>query len=328
MSNTIRVGIVGYGNLGKGAEIAISQNPDMTLVAIFTRRDPKAIETVGADAAVVPFNKIEDYQETIDVLLLCGGSANDLPDMSPALVEKFNIVDSYDNHALILDHIERVDKPAKENNKTGIVTAGWDPGLFSMHRLLGEIVLPGGATQTFWGEGLSQGHSDAVRRVKGVKDAVQYTVPDPDMLDDARKGKGADLTAAERHKRICYVVAENEREKERIEREIKSMPHYFADYDTTVHFISEDELKENHSKMKHGGYVIRSGSTADNHLHKVEFSLALDSNPEFTASVLVAYARAAHRMNQDGLTGAKTIFDVPLSYLSPRPMDDVIRDLL
>lgn len=328
MANKIRIGIVGYGNLGRGAEMAVWKNPDMTLVGVFTRRDPSTVRTVNPDIDVFPYEDMKDFQDQIDVMILCGGSATDLPKMSPEIVEMYNIVDSYDNHAKIPDHLKRVEEPAVQNGKTGIVAVGWDPGLFSMNRLLGEIVLPEGSTYTFWGDGLSQGHSEAVRGVEGVKNAVQYTVPIKEVLEDARSGKGASSKAAQRHQRVCYVVAEDETERSRIEKEIKTMPDYFEDYDTTVHFISEEELEKNHSKMRHGGFVIRSGNTSSENHQAVEFSLTLESNPEFTASVLVAYARAAFKMNQKGETGAKTAFDVPFSYMTHRSVADVIKELL
>lgn len=328
MENKIRIGIVGYGNLGRGSEIAIDKNSDMTLVAVFTRREPSTIQTVKAHVKVVPYDEIEDFKDDIDVMVLCGGSASDLPKMSHQIARMYNVVDSFDNHAKILEHIARVDPAARQNGKTAVVSIGWDPGLFSMNRLLGETVLPDGGTHTFWGEGLSQGHSEAVRRIQGVKDAVQYTVPIPEVLEEARAGKGADLTASERHQRVCFVVAEDEGEQARIENEIKTMPDYFADYVTTVHFISEQELAQNHSKMKHGGFVIRSGDTSGENHQTVEFSATLESNPEFTASVLAAYARAAFNLNQNGESGAKTAFDIPFSYLTPKTREEVIREWL
>lgn len=328
MENNIQIGIVGYGNLGRGVEVAIDKNPDMTLVAVFTRREPSTVETVHPHVDVVPYDNIEEFQDKIDVMILCGGSASDLPKMSHQIAQMYNIVDSYDTHAKIPEHMKRVDQPAKQNDKTAVIAVGWDPGLFSMNRLLGETILPQGDTHTFWGEGLSQGHSEAVRRIKGVKNAVQYTVPIEDVLDKARSGEGGNLTAAERHKRVCYVVAEDENDQARIEKEIKTMPHYFADYETTVHFISEQELTRNHSKMKHGGIVIRSGDTSSENHQTVEFSATLESNPEFTSSVLVAYGRAAFKMNQKGETGAKTAFDIPLSYLTPKSREEIVRELL
>lgn len=328
LGNKIKVGIVGYGNLGRGAEIAVSKNPDMELVAIFTRRDPAQIETVHEHIAVHSQSDIGKFKDSIDVMILCGGSANDLPEMSPEIAQMYNIVDSFDNHAKIPEHVNRVDEQAQANGTIGIVSTGWDPGLFSMNRLLGEIVVPQGKTTTFWGEGLSQGHSEAVRRVDGVKDAVQYTVPIEEQLQRARTNQGAHPDAAKRHKRVCYVVAEEGEDQERIRHDIETMPDYFADYDTTVHFISEEDLQKNHDKMKHGGFVIRSGQTTDDHAQTVEFSLTLESNPEFTASVLVAYARAAYTLNQQGQTGARTVFDVPLSALTHKSSAQIMKELL
>lgn len=327
MVKKIQVGIMGYGNLGRGAELAIKQTEDMELVGVFTRRDPATIETYLEQTVVYHSDEIKHYQETIDVLVLCGGSAKDLPEMSPKLVKSFNIVDSFDNHANIPEHLKRVHEQAEQSGKIGIISVGWDPGLFSMNRLLGESILPQGETYTFWGEGLSQGHSEAVRGVDGVKNAVQYTVPDEDELNKARSGEGPNKDAAKRHKRICYVVAD-ENNHSQIEQDIKTMPHYFIDYDTTVHFISEEELLANHSKMRHGGFVIHSGETNENNNQSLEFSATLDSNPEFTASVLVAYARAAYKLNKSGDKGAKTAFDIPLTALSSKSREDIIRELL
>lgn len=327
MVQHIRVGIVGYGNLGRGAEMAIKKTSDMELIGVFTRREPKAIQTIAADTKVYHMDEINNFHGKIDVMILCGGSANDLPKMSPDIVRQFNIVDSFDNHSQILEHLKRVDEKAQASGKIGIISVGWDPGLFSMNRLLGESILPQGETYTFWGEGLSQGHSEAVRRVDGVKNAVQYTVPIETELNKARTGQGADFNAAKRHKRVCYVVADKQ-DEERIEQEIKTMPHYFADYDTDVHFITADELAKNHSKMRHGGFVIHSGETSENHNQALEFSATLDSNPEFTASVLVAYARAAYKLNQAGEKGAKTAFDVPFSALTHKSREEVVRELL
>ncbi|MDY0405134.1 diaminopimelate dehydrogenase [Virgibacillus sp. 179-BFC.A HS] len=326
MANNIRVGIVGYGNLGRGVEIAISKNPDLTLAGIFTRRDPKSL-TPASKTPVYAYDEMSNFKDDMDVMILCGGSATDLPVMSPEIAGSFNIVDSFDNHSKIPDHFAAVNKAAEESGKVAVISVGWDPGLFSLNRLLGEIVLPQGDTFTFWGEGLSQGHSDAVRRIEGVKKAVQYTVPIEEVLQEAREGKGADLTSAQRHKRVCYVVAD-EKDQARIEQEIKTMPDYFAPYDTTVNFISEEEFNKNHTKMKHGGVVIRSGKTSEEHKETVEFSLNLDSNPEFTASVLVAYARAAFRLNQEGGKGAKTAFDIPFAYLTPKSHAQILKDLL
>ena len=327
LGEKIKVGIVGYGNLGRGTEIAINNTPDMELVAVFTRRDPETIQTFKKETVVHHIDEMSEFKEKIDVMILCGGSANDLPEMSPEIAKEFNIVDSFDNHANIPEHLKSVDEEAQKSGKIGVISVGWDPGLFSLNRLLGESILPQGETYTFWGEGLSQGHSDAVRRVEGVKNGVQYTVPLEEELNKARSGEGADNNATKRHKRVCYVVAEKQ-DQARIEKEIKTMPHYFADYDTTVHFISEEELKENHSKMRHGGFVIHSGETSPEHNQALEFSATLDSNPEFTASVLVAYARAAFKLNQRGEKGAKTAFDIPFAALSPKPREEIIKDLL
>lgn len=327
MGDKIKVGIVGYGNLGRGAELAISHTTDMELVGIFTRRKPSSIQTEYNQTAVYTMDDMNNFTEKIDVMILCGGSANDLPEMSPDIVSQYNIVDSFDNHSNIPDHLQRVHEAATRSGKIGVISVGWDPGLFSMNRLLGESILPQGETFTFWGEGLSQGHSEAVRRVEGVKDAVQYTVPDEAELNKARSGEGADASAANRHQRVCYVVAD-EADQARIEKEIKNMPHYFVDYETTVHFISEEELSRNHSKMRHGGFVIHSGETSPEHNQALEFSATLESNPEFTASVLVAYGRAAYKLNQAGEKGAKTAFDIPFAALSPKPREEIIRDLL
>src|SRR5699024_10826309 len=327
MKNNIRIGIVGYGNLGRGAERAIKQTNDMELVGVFTRRDPTTIRTVENDTKVYHLDEMNSFQEQIDVMVLCGGSANDLPKMSPEIVKQFNIVDSFDNHSKIPEHLEHVDFAAKQSGKVGVISVGWDPGLFSMNRLLGESILPQGETYTFWGEGLSQGHSEAVRRVEGVKNAVQYTVPIETELNKARTGQGANSNAANRHKRVCYVVADKQDEG-RIEKEIKTMPHYFEDYETEVYFISDDELAKNHSKMRHGGFVIHAGETSADHNQALEFSATLDSNPEFTASVLVAYARAAYKLNQAGDKGAKTAFDIPYMALTPKSREDIIRELL
>lgn len=323
----IKIGIIGYGNLGRGAELAIQNNLDMELVGIFTRRDPATIKTATNHVKVYSYHDIESFKGKIDVMVLCGGSASDLPKMSPEVVKHFSIVDSYDNHAKIPEHYERVNEAALKGENTAIISTGWDPGLFSLNRLLGEIVIPNGGTHTFWGEGLSQGHSEAVRRIKGVKHAVQYTVPIESVLADARRGKGENLSAAERHKRVCYVVAD-EKEHERIEKEIKTMPDYFAPYDTTVHFIDEETFFNEHQKMKHGGFVIRSGKTSPDHQQTVEFALTLESNPEFTASVLVAYARAAHRLQKKGEVGAKTPFDVPFALMTNKTTAQIMKELL
>lgn len=321
----IQVGIVGYGNLGKGTELAIDNNPDMELVAIFTRRDPKIIDS---KSKVVHISKILDYRDKIDVMILCGGSAKDLDEQGPLVASHFNTVDSFDNHSRIPEYLEKMNRVALKSKKLSLISIGWDPGLFSLNRLLGQSVLPNGKDYTFWGEGLSQGHSDAIRRIEGVKNGVQYTIPVQEILDDVRNCKDIDVPPCDRHKRICYVVCEDGEDLDRIEKEIKTMPNYFADYDTTVNFISEEEFKKNHCQMPHGGYVIRTGTTGSNNRQKLEFNLKLDSNPEFTSSVITAYARAVYRLSLEGKTGALTIFDVPLSYMSPLPREEIIRELL
>jgi len=325
MSNRIRVGIVGYGNLGRGVEMAIGQNPDMELAAVFTRRSP---ENLSASVKVLNVSEAEKYKNDIDVMILCGGSATDLPVQGPQFASIFTTVDSFDTHAKIPEYFNAVDKAAREGGNVSIISTGWDPGLFSLNRLLGEAVLPEGKEYTFWGKGVSQGHSDAIRRVKGVKGAVQYTIPVEEAVRRVRAGENPDLTTREKHYRECYVVAEEGADLKAIEREIKEMPNYFADYDTTVHFISEEELKEKHAGMPHGGLVMRSGTTGKGTKQVIEFGLKLESNPEFTASVLVAYARAAHRLHQQGQTGAKTVFDIPLGLLSPKSPEELRRELL
>ncbi|WP_048601167.1 diaminopimelate dehydrogenase [Rubeoparvulum massiliense] len=327
---SIRVGIMGYGNLGRGVECAIKQNPDMELVAIFTRRDPKNLKVLTETAKVCHVDEAENMKEAIDVMILCGGSATDLPAQSPKYAEMFNIVDSFDTHAGIPQHFEAVDAAAKKSGKIGIISAGWDPGMFSLNRLYADAILPNGQDYTFWGKGVSQGHSDAIRRIAGVKDAKQYTVPVENALSDVRSGKNPVLSTREKHTRECFVVAEEGADKARIESEIKNMPNYFADYDTTVHFISEDELKKNHSGIPHGGFVIRSGKTGWNeeHTHIIEYNLKLDSNPEFTASVAVAYARAAYRLHSEGQSGCKTVFDIAPAYLSPKTAAELRKSLL
>ena len=311
----IRVGILGYGNLGRGVENAVKLNDDIELSAIFTRRNPESLQT-KSNAKVVSVDEIEQWKDKIDVLILCGGSATDLPIQTPNFAKMFNVVDSFDTHAKIPEHFKNVDNSAKMANKTAIISIGWDPGLFSLNRLFGNVVLPDGKDYTFWGQGISQGHSDAIRRIKGVKDAKQYTIPVEKALNAARSGQNPDLTTREKHIRECFVVAESGADKAAIEKEIVTMPNYFADYDTTVHFISEEELKTKHSGIPHGGFVLRSGKTSDGTNHVIEYSLKLDSNPEFTSSVLVAYARAAYRLNKEGQYGCKTIFDIPPAYLS------------
>ncbi|MCT4686883.1 diaminopimelate dehydrogenase [Vallitalea sp.] len=330
MKNIIRIGIVGYGNLGRGVEFAIKQNPDMQLTAIFTRRDPKTLEVADNSVNVLSIADAEQYKNDIDVLILCGGSATDLPVQGPQFAKMFNTVDSFDTHAKIPEYFESVDEAAKSNNNLSIISVGWDPGLFSMNRLLSQCVLPEGNDYTFWGRGVSQGHSDAIRRIEGVQGAVQYTIPIDSALEKVRAGENPELTTREKHIRDCYVVAKEGADKAKIENEIKTMPNYFSDYDTNVTFISEEELKANHSEMPHGGFVIRSGKTGEDNKHNqiIEFSLKLDSNPELTGSVLVAYARAIHRLSNEGATGAKTVFDIPLAYLSPKSGEELRKQLL
>lgn len=326
---SIRIAVAGYGNLGRGVECAIKQNPDTELYGVFTRRDPKTVKTLTG-AKVFSIDTIEEHKDNIDVVIICGGSATDLPVQTPALASYFNVIDSFDTHAKIPEHFANVDKAAKSAGTTAIISVGWDPGMFSLNRLYASCILPDGADYTFWGKGVSQGHSDAIRRIDGVKDARQYTIPVQSALDAVRSGKNPVLTTREKHTRECFVVAEDGADKARIENEIKTMPNYFADYDTTVHFISEEELKKNHSGIPHGGFVIRSGKTGLNgeNKHVIEYSLKLDSNPEFTSSVLVAYARATYRMNKEGNTGCKSVFDVPPAYLSPLDNSELIGKML
>jgi diaminopimelate dehydrogenase len=327
---SIKIGIVGYGNLGRGAEHAIALNPDMELAGVFTRRDPAALELATPGAAAFKMESLAAFRDKIDALILCGGSASDLPAQSPELAELFNIVDSYDTHAKIPEHFSRVDQAAREGGKVAVISAGWDPGLFSLNRLYASSILPDGEDYTFWGKGISQGHSDAIRRIEGVADAKQYTLPVEAAAERARSGENPSLSTRQKHTRECYVVAEEGADLARIEREIVTMPNYFADYDTTVHFISAGELAQNHSGMPHGGFVIRSGKTGPGgkHRHIIEYSLRLDSNPEFTSSVLIACARAAVRMNREGQTGAKTMFDIPPAYLSAESGEQLRKSLL
>ncbi len=325
MEAKIRIGIVGYGNLGRGGEMAAAQNPDMKLAAIFTRRDP---EHVQAGKKLVHVSRAAEYRGKIDVMILCGGSATDLPEQGPAFAAMFNTVDSFDTHAKIPEYFRKMDETAGKNGNLSLISTGWDPGLFSLSRLLGQAVLPEGKDYTFWGKGVSQGHSDAVRRIWGVKNAIQYTVPIDWAVEKVRAGENPDLSVGEKHRRVCYVVPEESADLKRIEEEIRNMPNYFADYDTTVHFITEEELKANHSGMPHGGFVIRSGTTGAGTKQIVEFSLKLGSNPEFTASVIVAYARAIYRLAKEGQVGARTVFDIPFSYLSPKSPDELRRELL
>lgn len=323
MTQQIKVGIVGYGNLGRGVEAAIRQNPDISLEAIFTRRSPEA-----AGQGLVSISEIESYKGKIDVLILCGGSATDLPDQGPALSRLFNTVDSFDTHARIPEYFAKVDESARSGGNVSVISTGWDPGLFSLSRLLAEAVLPEGNEYTFWGKGVSQGHSDAIRRVKGVKNGIQYTIPREEAVSRVRSGENPKLTTREKHLRECYVVLEEGADAAAIEAEIRNMPNYFSDYDTVVRFIDEATLRAEHGTMPHGGNVIRSGRTGENSNQIIEFSLKLDSNPEFTASVLVAYARAVYRMAQDGQKGAKTVFDVPFGLLSPKSAAELRKELL
>lgn len=325
----IRIGIAGYGNLGKGVECAIKKNEDTELYGVFTRRNPESVNTL-TDAPVYHMDDILNHKENIDVLIICGGSATDLPVQTPELVKNFNVIDSFDTHAKIPQHFENVDASAQESGKIAIISVGWDPGMFSLNRLYAEAILPDGKDYTFWGKGVSQGHSDAIRRIEGVVDARQYTVPVQNALDAVRSGENPELTVRQKHTRECFVVVEDGADKARIENEIKTMPNYFADYDTTVNFISLEELKRDHNGIPHGGFVIRCGNTGLNNENKhiIEYGLKLDSNPEFTSSVLVAYARAAYKMNNEGMSGCKTVFDVPPSYLSAKSAYDLRKNLL
>ena len=325
----LRIAIAGYGNLGRGVECSILQNNDMELYGVFTRRAPETVKTL-TNAKVFNINDILSHKDNIDVVIICGGSATDLPEQTPYLAEHFNVVDSFDTHAKIPEHFCNVDKKAKEGNNIALISVGWDPGMFSLNRLYAEAILPCGNDYTFWGKGVSQGHSDAIRRIEGVIDARQYTIPVDSAVESVRKGANPTLTTREKHIRECFVVAEDGADKDRIENEIKTMPNYFADYDTIVHFITMDEMKQDHSGIPHGGMVLRSGKTGLNNenTHIIEYSLKLDSNPEFTSSVLVAYARAACRMKNEGLCGCKTVFDVAPAYLSPYSSEDLRKRLL
>lgn len=330
MNNQIRVAILGYGNLGRGVELALRQNPDMKLVSFFTRRPPETLKTLTSDVPVFHIDDISSHKNNIDVLIICGGSATDLPVQSPKYAVDFNIVDSFDNHSKIPEHFENCNKSACLGNKVALISAGWDPGMFSLQRLLGNCILPDGHDYTFWGKGVSQGHSDAIRRVEGVLDGKQYTIPVPETMERVRNGENPSLTAREKHLRECFVVASPDADKKKIEETIKNMPGYFADYDTTVNFISQEELNRDHKGIPHGGFVMRSGSTGENGETKqmIEYSLKLGSNPEFTASVLVCCARAVYRMSSEGQSGAKTIFDVPPAYFSPKSGDILRKTLL
>ncbi|MCR5715882.1 MAG: diaminopimelate dehydrogenase [Lachnospiraceae bacterium] len=327
---SIRIGILGYGNLARGAESAIRQNSDVELAAVFTRRDPSGVQIKTAGVPVVHVDDLPAWKDKIDVLILGGGSATDLPEQTPKYAAMFNVVDSFDTHANIPSHFENVDKAAKAAGKVGIISIGWDPGMFSLFRMVSDAVLPEGKNYTFWGRGVSQGHSDAIRRIEGVADARQYTVPVDATVERVRGGETPELTARQMHTRECYVVAKEGADKAKIEQEIKTMPNYFADYDTTVHFISAEEMKQNHAGLPHGGFVLRSGVTGleKEHKHIVEYSLKLDSNPEFTGSVLVAYARAAYRLSKEGASGCKTIFDIAPAYLSAKSGEELRHSLL
>ncbi len=327
---SIKIGIFGYGNLARGVECAVNASPDMELVAVFTRRDPAALKIATEGVGVYRADDVLSMKGKIDVMVICGGSATDLPEQTPALAEHFNVIDSFDTHAKIAEHFDKVDKAAKVGEKVALISAGWDPGMFSLNRLYAAAVLPFGRDYTFWGKGVSQGHSDAIRRIEGVADAKQYTIPREAALDAVRSGKCPELTTREKHTRECYVVAKDGADRERIEREIKTMPNYFADYDTTVNFITEEELRREHSGIPHGGFVIRTGSTGINgeNKHVIEYSLKLDSNPEFTASVVTAYARAVARLAKEGAFGCKSVFDVPPAYLSEKSALELMTSIL
>ena len=327
---SIRVGILGYGNLGKGVESAIAQNDDMELKAVFTRRNPENVKVRTAGVKVLQADELSHMQDELDVLILCGGSATDLPVQTPQYASMYNVVDSFDTHARIPEHFAAVDAAAKKAGKVSLISCGWDPGMFSLNRLYANCVLPEGKDYTFWGKGVSQGHSDAVRRIEGVKDCRQYTIPVEKAVEAVRSGSNPELTTREKHTRECFVVAEEGADLAKIENEIKTMPNYFSDYDTTVHFITEEEMKRDHSGLPHGGMVIRTGVTGmeKEHKHVIEYSLKLDSNPEFTGSVIVAYARADSRMNKEGMSGCKTVFDVAPAYLSPKSAEELRAHML
>ncbi|MBO5494550.1 MAG: diaminopimelate dehydrogenase [Eubacterium sp.] len=325
---SIRIGLMGYGNLSRGVEAAVKQSDDLELVAVFTRRDPSSVKVKTGGVPVLSEGEIEAWTDKIDVLVLGGGSATDLPEQTPKYAKLFNVVDSFDTHARIPEHFANVDAAAKESGKLGVISIGWDPGLFSLMRMLSTAVLPVGNNYTFWGRGVSQGHSDAIRRIEGVQDARQYTVPVESSVNSVRNGENPDLTTRQKHTRECFVVAKEGADLARIEKEIKEMPNYFDEYDTTVNFISQEELDKNHKGLPHGGFVIRSGETGEGTKHIVEFNLKLESNPEFTGAVIAAYARAAFRLNNEGVTGCKTIFDIPVSYLSALSGEELRKTLL
>ena len=327
---SIKVGIIGYGNLGRGVECAIKQNDDMELVAVFTRRAPETVSILTETAQVCSIDKVEEWKGKLDVVILCGGSATDLPEQTPVFAKMFNVVDSFDTHARIPEHFNNVDKSSKEGGNVSLISAGWDPGMVSLNRMYANAILVDGADYTFWGKGVSQGHSDAIRRIEGVKDAKQYTVPVDAALEAVRNGENPELTTRQKHTRECFVVLEEGADAAKVEEAIKTMPNYFADYDTTVNFISEEELKANHSGIPHGGMVIRSGKTGWNgeNNHIIEYSLKLDSNPEFTACVIVAYARAVYRLSKEGQTGCKTVFDIAPAYLSAKSGEELRASML
>ena len=327
---SIRIGISGYGNLGRGIECAVKQNPDMELAAVFTRRDPADVTILTEGVPVCRADEAGEWKDKIDVMILCGGSATDLPTQTPEYARMFNVIDSFDTHAKIPEHYANVDAAAKEAGKIGIISVGWDPGMFSLNRLYANAILPDGKDYTFWGKGVSQGHSDAIRRVEGVKDAKQYTIPVNAALEAVRNGDNPDPTTRQKHTRECFVVLEEGADAAKVEEEIKTMPNYFSDYDTTVHFISEEELKRDHSGIPHGGFVLRSGKTGWNgeNSHLIEYSLKLDSNPEFTSSVLIAYARAAYRLSAEGQCGCRTVFDIPPAYLSAKSGEELRKMML
>ena len=325
-----RIGILGYGNLGRGVECAVKQNDDMELVAVFTRRNPEDVKILTETATVCNVADVEDWKDKIDVMIICGGSATDLPKQTPVYAKMFNVIDSFDTHARIPEHFANVDAAAKEGGHVGIISVGWDPGMFSLNRLYANAILPDGNDYTFWGKGVSQGHSDAIRRVEGVKDGKQYTIPVEAALEAVRNGENPELTTRQKHTRECFVVLEEGADAAKVEEEIKTMPNYFSDYDTTVHFISEEELKANHSGIPHGGFVLRSGKTGwdGENKHLIEYSLKLDSNPEFTSSVLIAYARAAYRLASEGQIGCKTVFDIAPAYLSAKSGEELRKHML
>lgn len=327
---SIRIGILGYGNLGRGVEFAVKEQKDMELVAVFTRRDPASVKITSENVPVISASKAAEWKDKIDVLVLCGGSATDLPVQTPEYAKLFNVIDSFDTHARIPEHYAAVDAAAKSSGHIGIISVGWDPGLFSLARVYSNAILPDGKDYTFWGKGVSQGHSDAIRRIAGVKNAKQYTIPVDAALEAVRSGANPDLSTRQKHTRECFVVLEDGADAAKVENEIKTMPNYFSDYDTTVHFISEEEFKRNHSGLAHGGFVIRSGKTGNGkeHNHIIEFSLKLDSNPEFTTSVLIAYARAAYRLASEGQSGCRTVLDIPPAYLSAQSPDELRAHLL